>query len=141
MERQENIRNLLEGFSSESIQQVLETIPGNASYEQLTAKQKLALDIAASMKAQQLLRQQQSDLSMLEELPPSDDDGPPDDRLSFNWNNISKKEIFSMILSMERQGGFCGKMSNVLRFFAKRTNLGKEDTIHSQYYGYKKDIL
>ena len=27
---------------------------------------------------------------MLEELPPSDDDGPPDDRLSFNWNNISK---------------------------------------------------
>lgn len=140
MERQENMKNVMEGFTLESLQSILETIPEDAPYTELTAKQKAALNLSANLKAQQLLRQQQSDLSILEELPPSDDDGPPDDRLSFNWNNISKKEIFSMILSMERQGGFCGKMSNVLGFFAKHTNLGKKDTIHSQYYGYKKDM-
>ncbi|MBQ8065456.1 MAG: hypothetical protein IJ200_07350 [Prevotella sp.] len=122
MERQENMKNVLEGFTMESLQKILETIPENAPYTELTAKQKAAQDIAAHIKAQELLQQAPS---------------PSDEKLPFNWNNISKKEVFAHILAIARQSGFACSMSKVISFLSKFTNLGNEHTIHSQIYYYK----
>lgn len=72
---------------------------------------------------------------------PFDDTSPEDsDRLVFDFDHVTKKEIYSHVLAILRLQGFRNSNADVIRFLAHHTNLGSEASIHAQIYLYKASV-
>ncbi|MBQ9203050.1 MAG: hypothetical protein IJ155_02280 [Prevotella sp.] len=69
-------------------------------------------------------------------LPPAEDA----DRILFDFQNITKKEIYMLLLAIVRQQGFRSSNAQLIRFLARHTNLGSEHSIHALFYEYQKAV-
>ena len=70
----------------------------------------------------------------------SEDNTKEEDKLLFNFDNITKKEIYSHLLAIIKIQGFRSSNAQVIRFLAKHTNLGSEKSIHALLYEYQKAV-
>ena len=70
----------------------------------------------------------------------SEDNPKEEDKLLFNFDNITKKEIYSHLLGIIKIQGFRSSNAQVIRFLAKHTNLGSEKSIHALLYEYQKAV-
>lgn len=73
-------------------------------------------------------------------VPTSNENNTEEDKLIFNFNHVTKKEIYSHLLAIIRLQGFRSSNAQVIRFLAKHTNLGNEKSIHALLYEYQKVV-
>ncbi len=62
------------------------------------------------------------------------------EKLLFDFDNIHKKDVYMMVIELNKRKGIKSSNEELIRWLAKHTNLGSESSINNQFYDYKRNL-